>query len=97
MLLDNPYTEEIYAEIPYLSKNEALTKVDHAIYAQCEWKGVPLHKRQYLCLEWLNVLEKNKDKIALEITQQMGKPITQSYNEINGVMQRAKCVLFIDL
>lgn len=46
-------------------------------------------ERQNICFEFISKFNKYKDDIAKEISCSMGKPIQQSYNEINGMIERA--------
>lgn len=52
-----------------------------------KWKKVPLQERQKLLLQLAKQLEKNKDKLAKNITREMNKPISQAVAEIE------KCAL----
>ena len=47
-----------------------------------QWKKVPFADRQKLLVKLADVLEKNKEKYAEIITQEMHKPISQSLAEI---------------
>ena len=88
--MDNPYSGEIYCEVPYDSGKQAHEKLDAAVAAQREWRKVPLVERQKLCTKWIDVLKDQEDSIAKDITGQMGKPLQQSRNEVNGTIARAK-------
>ncbi|MGV8915951.1 MAG: aldehyde dehydrogenase family protein [Kaistella sp.] len=52
-----------------------------------KWKNVSVQERQKLLLQLAKQLEKNKDKLAKNITREMNKPISQAIAEIE------KCAL----
>ncbi|GLD99926.1 hypothetical protein PINS_up008653 [Pythium insidiosum] len=54
---------------------------------------VPLAERQALCTKWIDVLASQTETIAAEISGQMGKPVQQARNEINGTIARAKAMI----
>lgn len=88
--VDNPYTGETFREVAYDSAKAAHAKVDAAVRAQREWAHVPLAERQALCGKWVDELAANVEPIAADISAQMGKPLQQARNEVNGTIARAK-------
>jgi acyl-CoA reductase-like NAD-dependent aldehyde dehydrogenase len=75
--------------------NEAESLIEKAAAAQKEWQHVPLQQRIELCERFLDILEQRRLEIAADITGQMGKPLQQALNELNGVKERtvAMCAL----
>lgn len=55
-----------------------------------QWKATPLSERIALMQKFGEQMEKRKDKIAAVLTEEIGKPTWQSYNEINGAIGRVK-------
>ena len=51
--------------------------------AQKVLSKMDLNQRIAICRNFLDKVELHKDEIANDITSQMGKPIQQSFNEIN--------------
>src|SRR6266567_2215462 len=52
-------------------------------------------KNRIKCIEnFYDLLDKQKDELAKTLTNEMGKPLQQSYNELNGARNRIK--YFID-
>lgn len=88
--VDDPYTGETFREVAFDSAKEAHAKVDAAAAAQRQWQHVPLHERQALCNKWIDALAANAEPIAADISRQMGKPVQQARNEVNGTIARAK-------
>lgn len=93
--VDNPYSGETYCEVPYDSSKEAHAKLDRSVQVQREWQHVPLKERQMLCTKWIEALQSQADSIARDISGQMGKPLQQAYNEINGTIGRAKALTYL--
>lgn len=88
--VDNPYSGETFTEVAYDSSREAHAKLDAAANAQRQWARVPLHERQELCRKWIDALAGSAESIARDISGQMGKPLQQARNEVNGTIARAK-------
>eukprot|EP01095_Lingulamoeba_sp_RSL-Kostka_P011157 TRINITY_DN416_c0_g1_i1.p1 TRINITY_DN416_c0_g1~~TRINITY_DN416_c0_g1_i1.p1 ORF type:complete len:782 (+),score=291.30 TRINITY_DN416_c0_g1_i1:960-3305(+) len=86
--LDNPYTGEIISEIPLIDKKQANLHIDNAKKAQLEWQSTTLEQRIDVCKSVMSYFEENRDTIATQITSQMGKPLQQAQNEINGMFER---------
>lgn len=88
--MDNPYTGETFREVAVDSAATAHAKVDAAARAQKDWAHVPLSERQALCNKWIDALAASSESIAADISGQMGKPLQQARNEVNGTIARAK-------
>ena len=63
--------------------------------AQKVLSKMDLNQRIAICRNFLDKVELHKDEIANDITSQMGKPIQQSFNEINTLKDRT--LTMIDL
>src|SRR5690625_655482 len=83
----NPYTGETLAEYKPLSKSKINSKLKLADKTFSEWRLSRMSRRRELLFKLAEVLRKNKSKYARTITEEMGKPITQSRAEIE------KCAL----
>lgn len=88
--VDNPYSGETFAEVAYDTSKQAHAKLDASVKAQRQWARVPLHERQALCTKWVDALASSSESIARDISGQMGKPLQQAHNEVNGTIARAK-------
>ena len=91
--VDNPYTGKVYASIPFIGEKEAKDILSASASAQKVWRNVPLSDRMKVCEEFMAQFEKQRDKVAQDITCQMGKPLRQSQNEVNGMYHRVKGML----
>lgn len=88
MQIINPATEELIQEIGEDSPDVILKKYQQANIAQSAWVAVPLTER-IACIERFHaLLDEEKDQLAETLTQEVGKPIQQSYNELNGARKR---------
>ena len=88
--LINPATEKIFKELPYHDMDTVWTKLKSAKEIQKEWKQTSISYRISIIESSLKYFSDNCDRIARDITLQMGKPIKQSKNEVKSMIQRAK-------
>ncbi|KAI5480485.1 NAD-aldehyde dehydrogenase [Pseudohyphozyma bogoriensis] len=74
-------------------------EIDQAISvaqaAQKEWKKTALDERLAIGEKFVQVMEANRADVGKEITEQMGRPISQSAGEVGGLAQRARHMLSI--
>ena len=82
MISKNPYSESIIEEYNPYDKDKTIELINSAQESFMEWKNFKLEKR-------LEIIEKIKSNLVLKkmdcaykITQEMGKPITESITEI---------------
>ena len=59
------------------------------------WKGVPLEERQKIVRKALDLITRNKDELAREITEQVGRPIQYTDVEIATAVKRGDYLLKI--
>lgn len=85
----NPYNQNIINEYPMDTFDLVEKKVSQLHQAQVLWKATTIKKRVEAVQEALNYFIQNKQQIALDISRQMGRPISQSPGEINGLLERA--------
>jgi len=78
----NPYTEEKFNEISFMSEDEMNLVLQRADAAFNTWRQSSFQEREHLLLGLANSLENNIDSMALLATREMGKPITQAIAEI---------------
>jgi len=57
------------------------------------WASTPLTERLACIQRFHDLLDTEKDTIALSLTQEMGKPLQQAKNEVNGARTRIKFFL----
>ncbi|OQW50741.1 MAG: aldehyde dehydrogenase [Proteobacteria bacterium SG_bin7] len=84
----NPATNELIRSIPRDSKESIQRKFEGAGNAQKKWAQVPFEKKKKAVEKFKKLLIKNRERLAQTLTAEVGKPISQSRNEINGTIPR---------
>ncbi|MCO5235435.1 MAG: aldehyde dehydrogenase family protein [Chitinophagaceae bacterium] len=88
MQIINPATEEVIREIAEDSQEIIIKKYQAALDGQPAWAAVPLHQRIACISKFYQLLEEEKKELAEILTSEVGKPLQQSYNELNGARNR---------
>jgi acyl-CoA reductase-like NAD-dependent aldehyde dehydrogenase len=88
--LIDPATEEAFAEVTPTSDPELTLIVARAREAQRAWRRVPVAERVRIVGQMVPAFRAMADRVALDITRQMGKPLQQARNEINTMIDRAE-------
>ncbi|MBD0352124.1 MAG: aldehyde dehydrogenase family protein [Flavisolibacter sp.] len=92
MKIINPATEEVIKEVEEDNLSSLQTKFQLLKKTQGEWEQVSLTERINVLKQFSNLLEKNKEDLASVLTSEVGKPLQQSRNEINGARQRIQWI-----
>lgn len=90
MKIVNPATEEIIREIQEDSLESVNQKFKLLQVAQVDWQIITLAKRIEILRTFSDLLERNIEALASILTSEVGKPLQQSRNEINGARARIK-------
>lgn len=88
MQIINPATEEVIKEVPEDNAASIQRKYELVQQGQNAWATVPLEKRIAAIEKFYNYLDEEKDTLAVDLTKEVGKPLQQSYNELNGARKR---------
>ncbi len=91
--IDNPYTGETVADRRLLGAEEIEGVVNRAFRAHKAWARTPVQERVALCERFCQELEKDGERIAREVTQQMGKPLAQARGEVRTTLHRARTMM----
>ncbi len=83
----NPYSGEA---LPAFEPTDAAEQAYRLIRRQFEWQEVPVRERCGKLLEALCYFEKNREEIARDICQEMGRPLSQARGEIDGLLERGR-------
>jgi acyl-CoA reductase-like NAD-dependent aldehyde dehydrogenase/anthranilate/para-aminobenzoate synthase component II len=86
--ITNPATEE---EIIQLNQdtNESVTQKFHLLErGRLAWQKTSLQQRVTILQKFAELLQKNIEPLAATLTSEMGKPLQQARNEINGACTR---------
>jgi acyl-CoA reductase-like NAD-dependent aldehyde dehydrogenase len=94
MRILNPATHELIKELNDDSSKTIETKYARARGAQPAWGELNLEKRIEVIQRFHALLEQHKDHLSHVLTQEVGKPLQESLNEINGA--RGRIQFFID-
>ena len=89
----NPATGETVREVAEDTPDAIARKVEKARREQAEWARTPLAQRQKVIGVFAGLLEKNKEDLAARLTSEMGKPVTQSRNELTALQGRIRFFL----
>jgi acyl-CoA reductase-like NAD-dependent aldehyde dehydrogenase len=90
MKIINPATEELIKEIGEDTKTGIEKKFQSLYVAQPGWQKVSLEERIKILQKFSLLLKENIEQLALVLTNEVGKPLQQSRNEINGAINRIK-------
>lgn len=90
MQIINPATEEIISEINEDTSETLVSKFELLRNAQPLWQKTPLAERVQVLKTFSALLEKNIERLAVILTTEVGKPLQQSRNEVNGARTRIK-------
>ncbi|MFC1602544.1 aldehyde dehydrogenase family protein [Pseudomonadota bacterium] len=85
----NPFTNEVDRCYSMHSIDQAQKLIEQAHQTQRQWAKRALAQRIKAVRDGLEYFETNRTLIAKDICLQMGRPIQQADNEINGFFERA--------
>ena len=88
----NPWTEEKIGETPSLSLKQLEQKLSLAEQSWPSWRALPIDNKISIIQNLGEVLLQKKKELATCITQEMGKPLSQSQAE---VVKSAKLCAYI--
>jgi len=89
----NPATGETVRELAEDTPEAIARKVEKARRAQGEWARTPLAERKKVIAAFAGLLDKDKNDLAARLTSEMGKPVTQSRNELTALQARIRFFL----
>jgi acyl-CoA reductase-like NAD-dependent aldehyde dehydrogenase len=89
----NPATGEPLRELVEDTPDAIARKVEKARREQGPWARTSLADRKKAIAVFAGLLEKNKEDLAARLTSEMGKPITQSRNELTALQGRIRFFL----
>ncbi len=86
--ITNPATGLLLAEVPADDVHSVADKARAARAAQPAWAALPLSERRVCIQRFRALLMAQLEILATTLTSEVGKPITQSRNELNGLIAR---------
>ena len=90
MKIINPATEAVIKEVSEDNVTSIQSKFATAKTAQKAWAKVPLKERIACISKFNKLMLENADKIAADLTAEVGKPLGQAKGEINGGLGRSQ-------
>jgi len=81
----NPATNELIDTVPSLTKEDVEEAIDYADAHQKEWEAKSVIERCAVLSKFAQLVEQNKDELALLLSKETGKPIKEAYNEIANI------------
>jgi len=90
MKVINPATEEVIADLKEDTAKTVEQKFEQLKEGQKLWGRMPLHERVVIIKRFADLLKENIEELAKILTSEVGKPLQQSRNEVNGACNRIK-------
>jgi acyl-CoA reductase-like NAD-dependent aldehyde dehydrogenase len=84
----NPATLEPLPEVPEDTAASAAEKVAKARAAQPAWAETPYEVRQGVVARFMELLVRERDRLARTLSEEMGKPLKQARNELDATPAR---------
>ena len=78
----NPATSAVLDRAPDATADDAKRAIDRSVAAFAAWKAKTAFERSDVLRKWRDAILKEEDAIARLMTQEMGKPITESRGEV---------------
>jgi len=88
MKILNPANGELIAEIAADTPDTVAAKARTARAAQPAWAAVPMAERLAIVQRFRAAVVSDLEALAATLTREVGKPIAQSRNELNGLLPR---------
>lgn len=84
----NPFNGEVFAEVPRDDDASIEQKLCNAAAAFAAWKRTTLDQRIAAVRQAGKFFDEHRERIAKDITLQMGKPLAQARGEVNTMLSR---------
>ena len=88
MKITNPATGSVIAEVAADNAGAVRRKYEAARAGQQRWADIPIRKRLEAIAGFRERVVATQEKLARTLTQEVGKPIRQSRNELTGLLGR---------
>jgi len=93
MKIVNPATEELIRELAEDNVQSIAASYQKLRTAQPSWAKVPLNDRIAIVSRFAALLKEQEETLAPTLSSEVGKPVQQSRNEINGAINRINWML----
>ena len=91
----SPVDGRVYVERAFATAAGIERALTLAVTAQQAWRRVPTPERMRIASRFADAFEKRRDRIAEEITWQMGRPLSAAPGEVRGTLERARHMISI--
>lgn len=81
----NPYDGSFLDTVPSAGKADVDRAIEEAALAQKKWNRIIVRERAKILRRYLELLTENRDDLAKTLTLETGKPVFDSYGEIDSV------------
>ena len=81
----NPATSELIDTVPNVTLEDIDEAVKVAKVEQKKWAEVPLHERADMLYRFVDLVERDKERLAKLLSEETGKPIKEARGEISNV------------
>ena len=80
--VSNPFNSEIIGSVPSLTTDDVNDAVAASHEAQITWAAKTPKERAELLQKWADLIDTNKEDLAIIMTAEQGKPLTESRGEV---------------
>lgn len=81
----NPATGKLVDTVPAATEGDVQRAVAAAKAGQKIWAKVPVYERAEIMMQFLDLVEENKERLAQTLSQETGKTITEARGEIGNI------------
>ncbi|KAL4180167.1 hypothetical protein AMTRI_Chr13g90790 [Amborella trichopoda] len=78
----NPATQEVVSQVPLTTSDEFKAAVNAAKHAFPSWKTTPVTSRQRIMFKLQELIRRDMDKLALNITTEQGKTLRDAQGDV---------------
>ena len=84
--ITNPYDGSFLDTVPKATKEDVDFAVAEAVKGQKEWNRKIIRERAQILRKYIELLKRDRDELAKLLTLETGKPVFDSYGEIDSVI-----------
>ena len=81
--VSNPFDGEVIGTIPSLTEQDVNDAVAYSHEAQVTWAAKTAQERSVLLQKWADLIDASKEDLAIIMTAEQGKPLSESRGEIS--------------
>ena len=90
LIIKNPATHQVIKTVKTDTKASLSQKLETLKQGQKAWFAQPVEARSAILMRFHDLLDANTEELSATLTAEVGKPLQQSRNEINGARTRIK-------